>query len=316
MSRDRIKIGRYSKERRHQAQIELLKIKKNQLMIPFLPKYSDAQDIMIRCNQSFSNFFVENLSHEIKDFEKIFEAGKCFLKQGLFDREKYMDFYEIAGFELDDRRIFHNLSELVLLISLKKFFRAIRELPGLNEVPKKDFYEIILKNRMDYFIMLIAISGNHWNGDELIMRYDKTHTMILKKQDLEFFTDKYYANLQKEFDDRISEVELTYEETTFLIAINMLKHAQRHSNFKLIHTRFILSFTRYLECKYSRDYHLRLREIINLQAYLNEKMFKMKKWLNKNQNYLKCMYSQSVVKAFFAIQDLNEAIKLLEKFHF
>ncbi|CAD5118969.1 unnamed protein product [Dimorphilus gyrociliatus] len=312
MSKDKIKIGRYSTQRTELNKLCHAQAQYHKLIVPFLPQHSDAQDITIRCSQSFSEFFIRDLNDEIENFDLLNQMAEKSLKEASFDRQEFFDIYDVTGIELDNRLTHAQFSEDIAVVSLKHFFRSIKCLPGMNEIPMADFYRIVLSNYGDYYLLLSVISGNHWQDDTLIMNIDSKHSMIMDYTDFIKLCDFQGLKIQQEHDNRITETHLTYEEATFLVAIHMLNSAQKFPQLETLRSRVMLAFIRYLECRYDKNQHLRFSELINLDSFLKEKRYYMKKWLRKHKPHINKRESNKVFKAFFTMENIDEAAALLQ----
>lgn len=164
---------------------------------------------------------------------------------------------------------------------------------------------------MDYFILSHVFLKNYWKDNDFIVTYSNNHRLILTRSFLENIADSTFFSLQRQFDDSLLNSKLTHEEASYLVAINMLKPLENQPQYKLHHTRIILSFTRFLEGRYGNDYHLRLREIVNLQAFLNETMIKLKKWYHDNQFYFDKVHCDVLFRSLLAFPNVDEAAKAL-----
>lgn len=317
MSKDKIKMGRYSKKRLKLNLDKLNEIKKSNSTIPYLLNHSDAQDIIITCNQSFSNFLKINWKNEIEDYEETFFRIQGIIKQGFNRKSDFIDILQVTGVEIDYRKEFLMFFDSIIGISFKYFVKSIRNLPVMANLPLDEFLFIISTHRDDFHCLNII-----WKKHDLCISLDDNHSLIISKEAMEHVSDPYIVNNYISCGEYVSRIKPTPEEMTFLIALSILSPRTNPQQFATYHKRFVLGFTRYLQSIYHDNYDRRLIDLINMISFLKEKSRNAFKWLATDTNYLECLdkhndskysFSESSVSIFSTSSKHKHFINFFEK---
>lgn len=284
MSKDKIKIGRYSKKMLIQNQKKLEEIESYKSSVPYLLNYTDAQDVIITCKNSFSSYIKTDWHHEITAFDQKFHKVQKMIQQGFSNKSEFIDIYKVTGVEIDFRKEFLQFFDEIVKISFKNFICSIRKLPGMKDLPIEEFFSIILTNRDDFHMLQIA-----WSEESISLYFDETHKLTVGTDAMSLVSDPNVINDYISCGKYLFKVKPTHEEFIFLIALSMMSPTKNGDKFSTCHYRFVLAFTRYLQSIYSDEYHKRLADLMNLISFLKEKSRNTFKWLSNDTEYLHLM---------------------------
>ncbi|CAD5118972.1 unnamed protein product [Dimorphilus gyrociliatus] len=312
MSKSKTKIGRYSKERHEENRKQLVNFNMRKSKIPYLLQYSDAKDVVIICNQSFENFTIKSWIAEVEDFTELFQRALGTVSQNIYSKEQYMDVLEVTGVEIDHRRNYSKFVETTMVVTYTRALKCLRRLPGLDTLPDKDFFRTVLSHKENIYVLMAIASQVNWSQEGVTFRLDDNHKIILPADYLAKMSDSDIANKQAYAGKKITDIGLTFDEAVFLTAIQMFCPTKTHPHLQDFQHRFLLAFTNYLEEHYGNKYHERLQELISLSTYFKESIHQGKKWLKKNENYLKMIYTTNIMRAFIAEPDLDVGVELLK----
>ncbi|CAD5117312.1 DgyrCDS6098 [Dimorphilus gyrociliatus] len=313
MSRDRIKIGRYSRERRRENFNKLSEIISNKPSIPHMMNFADADIVTVYCRESFSKFTDATWGKEIHNlYERLYSA--ILETQGSsWSKEDFMDIVEVTGVEIDGRRSFAEISQKLLKRNIQFLYKFARALPGGKELPNEKFV-VDFFNYPEYIKFAIAMSYNfYWSNDEFVFTVDDKQ-FLMHKNELEHFLDKEVLSYQMEISERKNKLNLTVEETMFVFALQIIKPSAQYPKMGVANQRLNLAFTRYLQTTYGNDYHKRLRDIINFVSFFNEKIYFLKKWTKKNERYLNYLTDCKLMKLFWIEKQPGWEYDILDNF--
>ncbi|CAD5118974.1 unnamed protein product [Dimorphilus gyrociliatus] len=265
------------------------------------------------CNCSFSHFLNINWHSEIEEFDREFQRVKAVTERGFFSKDEYMDIYKVTGVEVDSRRVFGEFCEKIMKSTFARFASSVRNLPGLDELSAIEFVLTILENKEDVQLPIAISQGNKWVNDSLLMKLDDEHILEMTKQQFINMCDPGMTAVHQECSRLIEKTNLTFEETTFLVSLNLLYPKRERRHLIHMHQRFILAFTRYLESQYGTKYHIRLIELVNLMSSLKLHARTGQKWLRDNEEYLNTVYRSKIMKIFTKNLPLEQANTLLKE---
>lgn len=312
MSRDSIKVGRYSKERHRENKTIIAKRKKQQEVVPYLMSHSDSQDIIIKCNMSFSEIFQVRWENEIKNFQDEFDFVKNCLELGSFPKDDFMDIYKVTGAEIDCRRHFIRFMELIQETSLKRYMQLVRELPGIDQLSEDDFCRIIISRKEDIFIIIACLGGAVFEDQHLHINLDTTHKISISRQQMIHFSSKPLIEKQEEICERAKKINLTLNELIFMVALNALKPTEGIPNLNKHYQRFSLALTRFLQSTHGENYHKRLHDIIMHVSYIREILYKSCKDVERNRSYVEEMYQRKLIRDVLFQMNFDESLDMLK----
>ncbi|CAD5118970.1 unnamed protein product [Dimorphilus gyrociliatus] len=313
MSRAKTKVGRYTKQRHKENKQQLANIEMKKIMVPYLSIYSDSQDMIIICHQSFRDLLVENWALEVENFNHIFSRALHSMSSGIYTKQEYMDVLEVTGIEIDDRSSYTRFIEIFIEVLYKRIMRCLRRLPGLNQLNHKDFYKTILSHKENLCVLIEVASKANWTPEGLAFQLGNQRSVLLPSDYMVKMTDKEIAESQHKRGIKLTEVNLKFEEAIFLTTIFMLSPTKCQPHFQDFYQRFMFAFTKYLEENYGSNYHLRLQKLISTIAFFREDNLRQKKWVKNNEEYFTKMYKTDLLKAFSVIDDLDEGVEILSR---
>ncbi|CAD5118971.1 unnamed protein product [Dimorphilus gyrociliatus] len=304
-------MGRYTKDRHQRNKKHLAIIEKTKLIVPYLLNFSDSQDIIVICNQSFGDLVIKDWNLEIENFRELFHQATNAVSQGIYTKAEYMDTLEITGIEIDRRGLYTRFIEAIMNVSYKKALKIIRKIPGLDKLSHREFTEVILSNKTDITILLAVTSKTDFTSEGIVFKVDDKESFTFPTEYLNNLGDEPILEMQRECGIRLAKANIKFEEAMFLTVINMLCTIKTSRQFRDIYDRFVLAFSRYLEETYGKQYHLRLQELISVVTYFKEENIHEKAWLKQNQTYLKAIYKTPLMRAFMATPEIDKGIELL-----
>lgn len=313
MSRDNIKVGRYSKTQLRQKEHVLADYQRRKLFIPYLAKSCDAFDIVVANQVAFSSFFTIDWDKEIEGFSTLFQNAQNILQRDIFGREQFLDLYQCVGVEIDDRRDFAMFTEAITNVSFSYFVRAVKNLPGMNDFSHEDFCSCIVKNIDDLILLIVVACRTIWKTDELLLCLSDKYKLTVKKSFLSKLTEQKIVERNAEIAERMAQANLTFEEATFLIALDMSSPSVKYAHIKNTYNRFISGFSKYLENQYGKDYHLRLANLVNLMAFLKEKKNFNRQWMRKNEDYVNIIYKKDSIKLLYMYKPFSQILEMIKR---
>lgn len=313
MSKAKTKIGRYSKERHKKNRNQIAVIEKRTAAVPFLPKNSDAQDILIFCFKSFEDIKVKDWKSEIENFELFFSSACSVIDGGIFSKNDYMDIYEATGVELDERSAYSSFVEVTLGATYKRLLRSLRRLPGLRDLSLQDFLCITLSNKDVMNMIVVVLSKGNITSDLLEYKMDDQHVLKMPKEHMLNMSDETIVKNQALCFNKVAEANVSFEEAIFLVAVCMFSPNKNYPNLSTNHRRFTLSLVKYLEDNYGKTYHLRLQKLISIVTYFKEQCISGIKWLKENEEYLKQIYKTKLMRALIVCTEVEDAVQMLDE---
>lgn len=316
MSKGASKIGRYSKKRHKDNKMQLMLIREKKYSVPLLFNHTDAQDIYIRCVNSFSDVTTNDWRKQIHNLADLYALAKSAVKQGFFGIDEYTDIITVTGVEIDLRRAFFQITEACYGVLFYQFMSAYRKLPELGEMPKHDFLETVLRNQEDMQLFNNFMPGSRWIGDILHIESDMD-TLSLNTSDAVKVMGSQIADVYKSIAKEDNDIQLTFEEVCFMTIINVFYPHKKNPQFKVIQQRVILAFTKYLENKYGSSYHIRLQKLVNYMCQYKKGAQISRKWMMNGKEYLDAVYKTKLMKACcISSFDIETSIKLLQNLKF
>lgn len=306
MSKSKIKIGRYSKERHYQNKTTVAVMEKKQVTVPYLLNYSDCQDLTIACHNSFSPLLNIPWESEIENFAEQVLLVQDSLQKGFFPKDQYHDIHKITGVEIDYRKIFTHFCEKIMIVNFKYFVQALRKLPGLRDLPQKQFMSAFLEQKEDLEFTAMISSLNKWNNETLTLDMGGGNSLAVSQKNITNISDPEITQIHIDWSRRIEEAKLTYEELTFMLSLNALRPTKGKYHLASLYDRFVLAFTRYLESKYGKSYHVRLQELVDLMVSFKLRAMQGFKWMKDNEEYLETMYESKLLKVFINHKKVND----------
>lgn len=300
MSINRIKHGRYSKEKRLLANLKFFESQKKCSYLPNLMTHTDADDLLVRCCCALSKIKDIYWPSEIENVYERLEMASSQIAEGTFPMPTYMEVFEVTGVELDNRKDFWFVLEKVMEVTAKRLHIVSRDFPGLAQISDFDLKQLIC-SRVDEIFAILMICGLHtWNDVGFVAQLNGK-TFITSENCMADLTDKVYSSMLRELLLYAQDLNLTFEELTLILALNLVHPNAKHPHFENIHNSIILAFTRYLQKIHGESYHLRLGKIVNFLAYFTKhKLFRLE-WRKKHKKYIEHMYSSSLIRSYFNI---------------
>lgn len=295
MSRNKIKVGRYSKEMHSKNRMKLQKLSSypTSCTRPMkLLQFTDADDFLTKLETFASKIYNLNWSSEIKDLEKLSIKLNETLSNGLFPKDDFLNVLSVTGVELDNRREMISFTSRVSEIFLQHGLSFLKSLPGVCNLDEKTFVDFICTEY--YYIQNIfsLISIFEWideglrinlSGREILISNDAINSAM--GENLREITDSIH-NYSK-------SMELTQLEFFFLGFLKMLERRSDIPQLKFTHERLLLSLTRYLENTYGQNYHVNLGKMVNFFAEYETRQLKLKNFYKLNKEYLMYMAENS-----------------------
>lgn len=298
MSKERIKIGRYSRERRQQNFSKLSAIIAKKPTIPYLMNFADADIVTVYCRESFSKYRDIIWGNEIENLYDKMSLTLLEVTNNTCPREDFMDVLEVCGIEIDSRRNLIEIGENFLRKNLKYLYSFARDLPGGRELPPDDFLQHFFNQTEDIkFTLVCAHEASEENGD-LNFRIDN-HFFKMQKSEMINLFDQQLSNLLYENLNRKNELKITPEESMFIFATHIIQPKPNFPQLSIANQRLNLAFTRYMQTVYGEGYHNRMRDLINFIAFFKESVFVVKKWIRKHEKYLNHLSNCKIIRRFW-----------------
>ncbi|CAD5118968.1 DgyrCDS7637 [Dimorphilus gyrociliatus] len=292
MSKTAIKIGRYSRERLKKNKEQLAILHQKRSSIPYLLNHSDAQDIILICNNSFSDFMTSDWRDSVEGLDDLFSISKKVIKEGMFNQNQYMDIYGATGVELDNRKVFFQFTEAYTLVAIKFYLKSLLKLPGMSELSKDDFFRIVLQNQDDFQLLDSIKNKMNWENNGVVINL-KDQSLNIDKENISKLTDESVVQLHQDSVQSLANINLTMEEAIIITALDLFYPTKKHPHFKTTHDRLTVALSRYLECRYGNNSHQRLGQLMNFISNFKENS------LNK-RNIHYGAYTCEACKVFFS----------------
>lgn len=312
MSKKAIRTGRYTKEIHRMNKKNMILHETKNEVIPYLFNQSDSQDLVVRCINLFYEAANIDWKQEVEDFELKFQSAISFTDAGLFSKSEYMDVYKVSGLEIDCRRPFMNFLNSIFEVGLKRFYKAIRNIPGLNELDEKNFIISVFKRKQDVQMYYNTRGHLLWTEGGLVLRIDDNHVLNLKKNDIVNLMDSEMAMSEEKFFREKKSLDVTLEESIFILVINLLTPSKEHPSFKSFQNRFILAFTKYLESTYGKGYQKRLLNLVNFAAGFHKVSESINRWMRNNVDYVGHIDSSGCMTKMWLKDDVNAFLADIE----
>lgn len=298
MSRDAIRHGPYTIVRKLKNKLLVAEIEKRKLASPNALPYMDADDFLILGSSTFHE--IRNLlwPTKIENFDTVFDEATKVLESGLFHHHVYMDVFETLGFTLDNRKIISTLIEKMLKIVFTQLICFMMKLPGLNELDPIDFIENLIRNYDIICLVIIVLSQSSWDNQKFFINVHGK-SLALTWEDVSYLHGDVFKKFLKVLATSVHPLNFSIEEIYYVFSIYLLADNKRFPKLQTGYNRIVLSFTRYLENTYGKDYHTRISKIVNYVGSLKEVVHWAKK-SEKNEKYLKHLYeSEFFVSLWF-----------------
>lgn len=314
MSKSKIKIGRYSKARHTENKNTVAMIEQKKTAVPYLINFTDCQDVTILCHNSFSPFLNIDWKNEINNFHVEFPMVKKCLNQNFFTKNQYMDIKKITGVEIDHRKVFTKFCVKLMAINFRIFIRALKNLPGINELSHEEFISAFLQQKEDLELTSILNSLNVWEGDILKMSFGPGLDLHVTREQMSSISDTKITEMHMNWAKQLDASKLSFEELSFLLALNALRPTSGKRHFQIYYDRFVLAFTRFLESRYGNSYHIRLQELIDLMVTFKLRAKDGAKWMTENEDYINNVYDSDFMKMFINDKKVPNIVSLFKDF--
>ncbi|CAD5118975.1 DgyrCDS7638 [Dimorphilus gyrociliatus] len=308
-------MGRYSKERHAENRLMLVERSRKQQTVPYLVNYTDSQDVIIKCRDSLSFFLNICWHNEMEGFEQKFKQAVQSLESGSFPRNDFMDIYKVTGTDIDGRRVFMQFMEQVHETVLTRFVQGLRSLPALHDLDFDEFCRVVIAQKDEIHFIIACSGGALWKDNRVIINLDADHSLEVSREDIVNFSDESLVQCQEKISSRAQNINMTFEETAFIVALNALKPTVENPHFKRQYERFTLAFTRYLQSVHGKNYHKRLFEIIDFVSYTKVQLFHGVKNIIEHMDYIKSFYRTKLVKDVLFEADYDKCLNMLN-FHY
>lgn len=291
MSRSAIKVGRYSKLRHEQNLRKRDNFERLKTIIPFLPRHTFSDDLLTQYTKTFNH--ITSLDW-MPDYKPYCQSANSIIQQGTVSKEMYMDVLEVTGVELDGRKEFMEISSAFSKESFVQILPELRGLPGMLELTDEDFKLNILSH-YDQFAWVYFPSGFYrLQGEDLCMKVENNE-LIMNKNVLVNFSDETAYQQEIDFIHRYQDIALTFEESVLILAFSLVRPDKKQPHFQSIYNRLVLTFTRYLERQYGKNYETRLGDIVSFLSFAAQARLEEIKWIKKNYDYVRHIYQNDIL---------------------
>lgn len=315
MSKGAIKIGPYSRERRLENMKQLAQCRKIKFNVPKLPVYSDADDILVLCSIAYNTMKNIQWVSEIENFQMGFSIA-ALQSQDVqrVSNHDYMDILEVTGVEADERKHISYLIESFFKVALRKVFPFARQLPGMINLREAEVLFNILSSINFLHLTLTALGVYTWEDDSFVLRFQDYHLKLNRAQIIQAGNEEI-ADFQMEYHKRFLDLQLTWEETMLILAINLVSSQKKTKESITAHDRLVLAFTRYMQSTYGDSYVIRLQSIVNFLAYFKQFDALVKKFYEQNKKYLNYVFPGVLMKFLYNIGQVEESKHILNEIH-
>ncbi|CAD5124100.1 DgyrCDS12402 [Dimorphilus gyrociliatus] len=311
MSRQKIKIGRYSKERLDQKEQQLAVFHMNKICVPLQIDTTEFDDVFIQCLNLLGSLREIDYQREIKNFHELFTSAAQAIVNGIFTRDDYILYLDIIGIEVDERKNFLTCFGKIWELLVKNTMINMLELPGLKDLNRVELMDAMyVGDEFFHLIMLIAIMRSFERGtvDVSISGYE----MRVDRNFLRNLTDDEFAGYTEKLHVALDELKPTYEELIFLYTANLYRPRNKLSLLTPYYQQIIVGFTRYLEKTYGNEYPHRLLKLVNLKALLKERKHFMRSWRRAHKDYMRHVYESEFLQIWWS-RDSARKWNYLEK---
>ncbi|CAD5121726.1 unnamed protein product [Dimorphilus gyrociliatus] len=310
MSKGAIKIGPYSRERRLENMKQLAELRQIKFHIPKLPVYSDADDLLVLCSIAFNHMRNIQWTSEIENFHSGFNLALQ-AQDARLSNHDYMDILEVTGVEADERKHSSILIENFFKVAIKNVFPFARQLPGMMNLREAEILFNILSSINIVHLTFAVLGVYTWQGEEFFLNLqnyrlglDRNHMIQISNQEI--------ADFHIEYHKRFLNLQLTWEETMLILAINLVSSQKKCKESMAAHNRLVLAFTRYMQSTYGNSFVIRLQSIINFLAYFKQFDGLVKKFYEQNKKYLNYVFPGVLLKFLYNIGQVEESKNLLD----
>lgn len=313
MSRNKIKIGRYSKKRKRLNEVLVHgEEKSRKVSIPSSPSYSITDDIIDQsriCIQQVKNIIWRN---EIEDLDEKVNFINEMSSVEFFEIEDYMDIVLVTGIEPDNRKIWINLSEEILAITLKYVMPFIQCLPGIETLSKTNLILKVLP-AFNLIALLHAIEKRLWFEDENFVFILNGKELKIKKSCFGKMasSDPDREDIRAEYLKKILSLNVSQEDIMLLMALSILRPNKDLPQLKTCHDQILLVLHEYLS-KEEEKYIDRLRDIIEFINIYNKLDSATKVYYKSYPEYVNFVYKNPAMKGY-STYNTEKTAELLAK---
>ncbi|CAD5121725.1 unnamed protein product [Dimorphilus gyrociliatus] len=297
MSRDKIKIGRYSKKRKRYNESLIYGDEiSRKINLPNSPSFSITEDVLTQCRISLSQLKNINWHEEISNLDNMIDEINQMNEIEFFSIQDYMDIVSVTGIEPDNRKTFINLSEELLRVALRYLVSFVQCLPGTENLSKAELIALTVP-ALNYMVLIYTANRS------LSVSETGTLTMCLngKQMQLNFaciekLSPETGEDLRVESYKRMMNLQITQEEAMLIVAYTVLKPSQRYPQLKAGQDQVTIAIHEYLKKTYGKSYLDRLRSIIEFINESNQLDRLSKQSHSKCPEYVKYVYQTPQLK--------------------
>lgn len=314
MSKKGSKLGRSTKKISEKSREIIKSCQMRFEKVPYLLNQSSSQDLIISFSNKYSELIDLNLKKTIRNFDKMFQDSYNMLQQGTFDKNDYMEVLHVAGCEIDNRKLFLKLMDSVIAGAIMHQMNVLKRFPGLDSLTDEKFFRLIGQRKRELEYLSHMSRAFEWKNDSFLILFDENHKLEIKKKDFGNILDRSIAEREHELFKWTQKVNVTFEEGLFIVMLKFLEPSRGYEQFREFHNRLAAAFIRYLENRYSKNYHLRFLELMNLVSRIHTHYNSSDKWVERNYDYLQRAHpNQEALDHLWVPKDISKTYQHVNK---
>lgn len=312
MSRNKIRVGRYSKERLNQKEQKLMEfnLMKNELLI--LQNVPEPDWLLFSCSNFFGTFKRMDFRRKIVNFNQSFTEAKHALTNGLFPRDEYLVIFDAIGIEIDERVKFLTWIGSIAEVFIKNLLVHLLELPGLKEMGKDDLSNKIQVCDEFCVLLLFYMFIKETHTDKVIVDING-YELVIEANFLKNLTDDEFFDCHNRLSKTLESIKPTCEELTLLYITSMYQPTKGNAKLSKYYDGIVLTLTKYLQETYGENYHHRLLQLVNLKAQLKERKVFIKSWRKTHRDYVEHIHRNEFVRVWLS-PDNPKKMEVLKKY--
>lgn len=275
--------------------------------------YTDADEMVAGCvnlfaqirNVDWDNDF-PHLKMIIKNASDSLQTVKCPLKQ-------YVDILDLSGFAVDQRRIFGESVQQIIVYTIKRWNSFSKKLPGLRELDEKQLFRHLSKFNDMMYLTVLGFKIHNWHKDGLLVNVNNNQIKV-KRSQIENLWDVRDVEMKARMSENFGNLNPTFEELTIIIMLFLIKPTKELPQFQEYYNKLTLGFTRFLQSVYHDKYNERMTKIVEFITFSALESFKAEKWKSEIARYYDYMYSSSFLKDFWFSDYREKTQKLPDLF--